>query len=232
MFDEEAKAVQEASKALGKVTDVAQKSGSFIAKFISGPLEQGVGIFEDKLKYIRFERQLRFMIKTQDLLVKYGLHVPDKAIPLKIAIPIFQAATMEEDDYLQDQWAHLLINASSSHFEQEIRRVHISILENLSALDAHILNVIYSVHVGEGTHTRVNTTLLPEQAFIADRNKEYEKKLSKEIILSLSNLTRLGCIEPLATYGGGSYFYEVMTTALGSDFVRSCQLKYKKQATD
>lgn len=227
MFEEEAKAVQEASKAVVKVTDAAQQSGSFIAKFISGSLEQGVGIFEDKLKYIRFERQMRLMKKTQSLLVEYGLHAPDKAIPLKIAIPIFQAATMEEDDFLQDQWANLLINASSSQFEQEVKRVHISILENLSSLDAHVLNLIYSIPLDEGSATRIATTSLPERVFIANDNNRYEKKLPKEIILSLSNLTRLGCIEPLSTYGGGAYFYEVLPTELGRDFVRACQLQQK-----
>lgn len=58
MTDEEVKAVQEASKSVGKITKMAQQFCCFIAKYISGPLEQGIGIYEDKLKFIRYERQL------------------------------------------------------------------------------------------------------------------------------------------------------------------------------
>jgi hypothetical protein len=52
--EEESKAIQEAAKATSKVIDAAREAGGFIAKFIAGPLEQGIGIFEDRLKYMRW----------------------------------------------------------------------------------------------------------------------------------------------------------------------------------
>lgn len=50
---ESAKAVQEVAKATGKAIDTTQKFGGFISRYVAGPLEQGMGIFEDKLKYMR-----------------------------------------------------------------------------------------------------------------------------------------------------------------------------------
>ncbi|WP_246859289.1 Abi-alpha family protein [Dickeya oryzae] len=168
------------------------------------------------------------MKRTEELSAEYGLELPSRAVPIKIAIPIFQAASMEEDDYLQDKWASLLINASNADLKQEIKRVHISILENLSAMDVRVLDKIYSVPVKEGHVITVVTTELPEDAFLSE-DRVYEKKLSNEIVLSLSNLTRLGCIEPLMTAGAGHYFYEVLTTALGRDFMDACQLKHQEK---
>lgn len=42
---EEDKVIQEVAKATGKAIDAAREAGGFIAKFISGPLEHGMGIF-------------------------------------------------------------------------------------------------------------------------------------------------------------------------------------------
>ncbi|MFZ3128241.1 MAG: hypothetical protein WA136_09515, partial [Rhodoferax sp.] len=97
-MDEESKAVQEVAKTTGKAIDAAREAGGFIAKFISGPLEQGVGIFEDKLKYLRWERQIRYMQRAQELLKLSGLDSPTRAVPLKLAIPLMQGASLEEDN--------------------------------------------------------------------------------------------------------------------------------------
>ena len=50
---EELKAVTEVAKATGKAIDASREVGWFISKFIAGPLKQGMGIIEDKLKYHR-----------------------------------------------------------------------------------------------------------------------------------------------------------------------------------
>ncbi|UCZ75339.1 DUF4393 domain-containing protein [Dickeya zeae] len=230
MADEEAKAVQEASKAVVKVTEAAQELGGFISKVILGPLEQGIGIFEDKLKYIRFERQLRLKRRVDELLFENGLSLPGKPVPLKIAIPLFQAASMEEDDYLQDKWATLLINATNESIEQEVKRAHITILENLSALDAQNLEMIYSDEsmMKEGIYTE-NLPQKIEKGLFANIMEVHTKELSKEIILSLSNLARLGCIETTAAIGGGRNFDVVLRTQLGRDFVEMCRLPRQPQ---
>ena len=54
-FTESAKAVQEVAITAGKAIDVTQKFGGFISQYIAGTLEQSMGIFEDKLKYMRWE---------------------------------------------------------------------------------------------------------------------------------------------------------------------------------
>ena len=60
--NETAKAVQEVAKTTGKAIDAAQNFGGFFSKYVSGSVEQGMGIFEDKLKYMRWERQVRLNI--------------------------------------------------------------------------------------------------------------------------------------------------------------------------
>jgi hypothetical protein len=49
---------------------------------------------------------------------------------MKIAIPIMQGATLEEDDLLQDRCAALLVNAGNASFSGEIRRSYASMLSS------------------------------------------------------------------------------------------------------
>jgi hypothetical protein len=66
MMEDESKAIQAIAKTTEKGIEAATKVGGFLAKFISGPLEQGIGIFEDKLRYLRWERRERLMKRAED----------------------------------------------------------------------------------------------------------------------------------------------------------------------
>ncbi|BBE51820.1 hypothetical protein OYT1_ch2304 [Ferriphaselus amnicola] len=102
---ETAKAVQEVAKTTGKAIDAGQQFGEFISRYIAGSIEQGFGIVEDKLKYMRWENQVKLMHRAAKLSEQIGLTRPNRAIPLKLAVPLFEAASLEDDERLQDLWA-------------------------------------------------------------------------------------------------------------------------------
>src|SRR3546814_290727 len=160
-FVESAKAVQEVAKTTGKGIDAAREAGGFIARFIAGPLEQGVGVFEDKLVYSRWERRQRYMLQVLRVQQELGLAPPDRAVPLKIAIPLFQGASIEEDDNLQDQWVSLLINAAYEGGGVEVKRVYVEILSQISPLEAKIFNIIYALPFNQIQYNGVITADLP-----------------------------------------------------------------------
>lgn len=222
-MEEEAKAVQEVAKTAGKVVDAARETAGFIARFVSGPLEQGMGIFEDHLRYMRWERQSRLMQRAQEFLRVGGLSAPTRPVPLKLLIPIMQGASLEEDDDLQDRWAALLVNAANANFRNEVRRSYAAILEQLTPLDARLLDVLYSLPFEQSQHDGIATAKLPKYARIKEE-KEHEFPLpSEEIVISLSNLARLGCLRPGMTWGGGESFGRVNPTVAGKAFVEACR---------
>jgi hypothetical protein len=222
-MEEEAKAVQEAAKATGKAVDAAREAGGFIAKFVSGPLEQGMGIFEDHLRYMRWERQIRLMQRAKDFLQCAGLPAPTRPVPLKILIPIMQGASLEENDDLQDLWAALLVNAANTNFRNEVRRSYAAILEQLTPLDAQILNELYSISFEKSQHDGIVTAELPLHASIKLGREEEFPLPNEEVVISLSNLARLGCLRPQMTWGGGEYFNRVNPTVAGKAFVEACR---------
>jgi hypothetical protein len=226
---ETAKAAQEVAKSVGKGLDAGRAVGAFIAKYIAGPLEQGIGIVTDRLSYARWERQIRLMRRADEFLAQQGLSGPTRAVPLKIAIPLLQAASIEEDDGLQDLWAILLANAANAQSQVEIERGYISILEQLTPVEAQILKAIYALPFEAIHHNGAWTVDLPRSARPKTKNDDEAEKsasslLSNEVKLALGNLDRLGCLNVTRTMGGGEMFSYVNPTFLGAAFVRACQL--------
>lgn len=225
---EENKIVEEVAKTTGKAIDAVREFGKFISKYAAGPTEHGFGIIEDKLKYIRWERQLRLMKKSEEFAKSLGFEEPSRLIPLKIFIPLIQSATLEEDDYLQDLWGKLLINFSNENSKVDISRSYVDILERISPLEAKILEKIYSINFEEMQHQGVLTKDLPYKANLTSKNIEESNPEDIDVILAISNLSRLGCLTTSRTYGGGEAFSVVNPTVLGKYFVEACTIKGSK----
>ena len=137
-MNDESKAVEEVAKATGKAIDATREFGGFIAKYAGHSLEQAMGLVEDKFRYMRWERQVRLVERAAAFLKERGLPAPSRTVPLQVMIPLIQAGSIEEDDWMQDRWAALLVNAADASIDTEVRRAFVSILEGLSAFEAHL----------------------------------------------------------------------------------------------
>jgi hypothetical protein len=229
-MSEEAKAVQELAKVAGRSVEAVRDLGGFIARYIHGPLEQAAGIVHDKLAYLRWERQQRLMVRAEEFLRAEGLEQPTRAVPLKVAIPLLAAASIEDDDELQDLWAKLLVNAGNADSGVDVRRAFIDILQSITPFEAAILRTIYSVDFGAMRHVGVATHRLPEHVEILSHdNTEDPPAPSDEIELALANLARIGCVRSAMSWGGGELFNSVHPTALGRAFFRACTLMSDKK---
>jgi len=134
-----------------------------------------------------------------------------------------QGASLEEDDDLQDRWAALLVNAANANFHSEVRRSYAAILEQLTPLDAHILDVLYSLPFEMSQHDGITTGELPVRARIKEEKEQEFPLPSEEVVISHSNLARLGCLLPGMTWGGGEIFGRVNPTVAGKSFVEACR---------
>lgn len=233
VFDEEAKAIQEAAK-------VGQMFGSFISRIIGGSLEQGVGIFEDKLKYNRLERAARLERSYIELVRKLGLGEPDKPIALKYAVPLFQMATIEDEDYLQNLWVKLLVKSSFKEYNFDLNRTCIDILERLSSFEAEIFIKIYSIGFDESKNG-IDTTALPHEVKCLNINKEINEEgvlnvcfppekdfnfqIKDEVLIALENLDRLSCISPSPTFSASKDYSVITQTMLGKKLFESIDIQ-------
>ncbi|MGX4641724.1 Abi-alpha family protein [Massilia sp. SYSU DXS3249] len=221
-----AEAVQEVAKVTGKGIEAITELSHFVSEFTRAPLAAGFGIVADRLTFMRAERQLRFQVRTRELLSELGIAHPTRAVPLKFAVPLLEQASLEEDDSLQDLWAHLLVNAANASSPVEMRRAFISILEQLTSLDALILLKIYSLLPNENQREGVVTGELPQRArnSIPGETVDNWAQPSLDVKLSLENLERVGCIDIGDTFGGPKFYPMVQPTVLGRAFVDAVTL--------
>jgi hypothetical protein len=228
-----AKATQEVAKTTSKALDTAEKLGGFISKYIGGPLEQAVGIFEDKLKYIRWERQQRLFKRAQEFIDNEGTNIT-RPLPIKHAIPLLSAASLEEDNYLQDIWARLLVNFTIETSSVEATRTYIDILERLSSLEVKIIHTVYINDYSSMHHNGVATRELPDKAIVLPEKPDPDTwealkiEPSEDIKLALANLDRLGIVSVGRTMKGGQLFGVLIPTLLGQAFFEACTLPSEK----
>lgn len=87
---EGAKAAGELAKASGKAIDAAREAGGFVARHIEGPLEQVMGLIEDRLRFVRWER---LMQRAVALLEESAAQGTIRPVPLSFAIPLLEAGS-------------------------------------------------------------------------------------------------------------------------------------------
>ncbi|MFE8643885.1 Abi-alpha family protein [Sphingomonas sp. NCPPB 2930] len=220
-ISEGAKAVQEVAKASGKAIDTVQRAGSFLASVLQEPLETAVGVWADKLKYHRWERQLRLMDRADALLAQRGLDLPSRPLPLKLAVPLLEAATLEDDDSLQDRWASLLANAVDADSGVTIERMHIAILEQMSASDAVIFDKLFALPYLETWNKGIDTKNLPASCEVFEREGTHSEP-DDATVLSLANLQRLQLITGASAWNGAVGYHRVVPQRLGLSLAAAC----------
>lgn len=222
---ESAKAVQETSKAVSKVAETSEKFGAFIAKYTHESIEAGMGIFSDKLKYLRWERQHRLMKRATQFLELEGLRTPAFALPLKNAIPLMEAASLEEDDDLQDLYAKLLVVASIDESKNKtFLRSYVDTLERFTPLMAKIFDNSYTNYYNtlESFSKGVDIDqTLPEDLSGAMILGSFEP----ENELAWNELDRLGCLRVERQKNGGKLGLQSKVTRYGLALFDALKLK-------
>lgn len=186
---------------------------------LAGPAAEEMGFtLKDHVQFFRLKRQVRLLQKTRQFIEETGRDAHQ--VPLKILLPIFDQATLEEDDELQDRWAALLANAATS---AGVIVGYGEVLKQLIRDDVLLLRKQFYEQYPEADRTVdprrskelvdiwVEETKKPGEDFTA-RNR---RKLR-----SMNRLARLGLCNPL-NYDVGSCHL----TQFGYDFVETCESK-------
>lgn len=229
MSDEWAKATQEVAKTGREAVAAGRSLGGFIGDLIKQPLAEQVGIWTDNLRHRRWENQLALHQKVKAKLAELGLKGPFSEPPMAVLIPLLEGASLAEDDGLRDRWANLLLNFSNPASHVNAQRSFVSVLAELTPMDATILDLIYSVDQAREKGRGILTAELPDGILLEaepDATKPYEVPQSPTdaVGIALGNLLRLGLIESAMTWGGVGSLSTIYQTLFGREFVRACTL--------
>ncbi len=222
--EESAKAVQEVAKTTGKALEIVEKAGPFVERVFGPSIESAVGLLSDRLQHYRLRQFFKLADKTDALLQERGIEVT-RHVPPSLAIPLIEAATIEERDTLHDLWAELLANAMDPDFDEEIRPAFVTILKDISPLDAIILKFFCDGGADGAPY-------MNKMEVLTGRLAAQFRATERDCEIAVGNLIRLGCLSP-ARDTSGAYHHLTSTgdstapllitiTPLGRALVRAC----------
>ena len=192
------KQAKDIAEAANVSVDAVAKLGTFVDNTFGGAIKNGLGLIGDKLAYFRLERAIELQDKVEKRLKQKGINAK-KYVPVSFGLPIFEKATVEEDDNMQQLWANLLTNAMDPNYKGQITRNFTSILSDIEPIDAKILNVIVDEYVKLPPDTKAKTL------FVLDKLQANLDLPRDDVENSVRNLMRLGLFKPGTVEGGMSF---------------------------
>jgi hypothetical protein len=138
---ESAKAVQETAKAANNGIGAVRDAGGFFNSVFGDAIRDTVGIiWGDKVAIHRIyskERVARLAHEAQQRLDALGV-TELRQVPPKVAIPLIEHATIENEDDLHVLWANLLATGMDANAD-EIHKKYVSTLADMTSEDAAVL---------------------------------------------------------------------------------------------
>jgi len=214
--EEIAKAIQESAKLGEKGLEIADKAGSFFAKVFKEPIDEISGIITERLRFIRRRHLVQMADEVNKILDEKKVK-DTRAVPPKIALPILEESSLEDDPNLQYLWNHLLANAMNPNFNDEIRYGFTEMIKNITGIEVLILSEFYKI--------------LEKQNRLAPLSEIHNYSLKKEQLIdglrmspdqyavSANNLMRMQLLGPAVLRGGVKMGGEPLTIFKGIDAV-------------
>jgi hypothetical protein len=208
-IEEIAKAVQKASDLGLKALETTEKVGGFFAQVFKEPITEVAGMLTDRLKFARLRRLIDMQSQVNEILSN-RLISETRTVSPKLALPLLEEASLEDDADLQQLWNHLLVNAMDPSFEGDLRIGFVEMIRGLTALDAKLIEFFFQLLKREGR-------LLPLESVIQYSLKKEQIMQALSISeadyqVSAFNLMRVQCIAPAVLKNTGISFGDEATT--------------------
>ncbi len=200
----------------------------FLAKIIPDFVKEGGGILSDTVRYWRWKNKVGILKKAKKIIENLGLRT--KKTPLKLIVPLLDFGSLEEDETIQQKWANLLANAMAGNIEVKVS--YIKILNELSPIEASILDKIYE----DGTTREKDYEKMKELQYDKDKICTIFSLLPSQFDLMIEKLFSLGvCQQPGSTgitFGTARVALRTTEvfelTSLGIEFIKACRSPEKK----
>jgi hypothetical protein len=217
--------IADAGGEIAKTVDTGLKLAGKFGSFFHGAMQTAGKMLENEVRFIAAKRGVRLSDKWNEFMDARQLNAPTRSIPPKFSLPLLTAAVLEVDDELQDTWARLLVNAGDAATPMELRTAFVEILKGMSAADVRNLKALAELslrHVDKSYPQPVATDSLPGGGDNHGEVAGMPAPISDALGVSLTNLTRPGCVIPASGWGGVSLFHMVTVTHLGMALYRAC----------
>jgi Abortive infection alpha len=170
----------------------AMKPFNDLLQALLGPSVEEAGlVLRDYVTAFRIEKQVQLLDRLRKVLGRAGIK-PAK-VPMKLLGPIFEAATLEENNELQEIWANMLANAANPETPDAVAPSFPGILKEMRPVDVKFLATLYEEFVlkfldGNTTLANANSTSISYKSFdyvmkkagLQRRDKYYQNRRTEK----------------------------------------------------
>jgi Abortive infection alpha len=200
---------------------VAQGTTEAFLLALFGPAVEAMAIFTDKVRLLRWKRQVKMLARAHAHLRAQG--ISPNAVSLKVLVPLLDYASLEdeEDDAMIERWAALLANAAAGTDGASLLPSFPRILAELSPEEALILDMLYRDSASDDVPS-LHSLYVPESGL---------NTADPLFVARCFNLDRLGLLRAsyenvqIAAADPARYKHTIARlegTALGLSFLTAC----------
>lgn len=123
--------------------EAAMKPFADLLDKLAGPAAEEIGLtLRDHVRVFRLKRQVRLCQRVKDICA--DAYIEPQKVPIKVLLPLLDAASIEETDELQDIWANMLANAAAGgNGGSGVEPVFPLILKELGIQEVKFLDELY-----------------------------------------------------------------------------------------
>jgi hypothetical protein len=164
--------------------------------------------------------------------------VPVHEVPMYILQPLLEAASLQDDEALQDTWANLLANFADNATAPDMLPAFTEVLSNLSPLEVKLLNEIYAMGHWTADSSAGNYRFY---RIGIERGLSLLNISVAQYAVLADNLIRLNIVSTGSDYGARHVigdepqtrdaYDKLHLTAFGEAFVKGCRRDKERGAT-
>jgi len=175
--------------ALKVTTDFLERFGG-----ISGFVESILGVPKGYAEHWHQQNLIRWYDEWQAENAKRKLE-GRRSIPPSLLMPALHKIAIEDDDDMLTKWARLFANFQDPDRRVEPKKIYVSLLSEMQALDVRLLEHVVTVLPGRQRIVVGDNDTPVGVLFITPNQLASDMDVSEaNIMLSVHNLSRLGCL--------------------------------------
>jgi len=175
--------ISEHPQAAAAVASIYGVAKPFLAKILGPSVDEIGEIGRDYIKGRRAKNAERTLTDADKLLAAAGRE--PQAVPLDVAVPLLEAASLQEEPSMAEKWAALLANAADPAQRVAVQPGFAEVLRQLTPTDAQVLAAAAEIETNPESRSPYYTPialLLPQFAPLTEQ----------QLYVVTSNLARLG----------------------------------------
>lgn len=175
--------ISEHPQAAAAVASIYGVAKPFLAKIL-GPGAEEIGeIGRDYIKGKRAKNIERTLADADKLLAEVGREPQE--VSLSVAVPLLEAASLQDEPSLAEKWAALLANSADPAQKTHIQPGFVEVLRQLTPTDARVLELVATIEMQP-------KQLMAGYHAISHLNEKLVSVSRAELQIIAGNLTRLG----------------------------------------